>query len=78
MPETAVIYEAFVITAINPDGKAQGVTSEGKVREFALVVHRNLETGELSLDAARHFHGDCSVAAFPGSRPWTEEERGEG
>lgn len=67
-------YEAFAITAVGPTGVCQGTTSDGRVREFALVVHRNLDTDELSLDVARHYSDPRSLAAFVGSEPWGVEE----
>jgi len=69
-------YEAFEI--INIDGThLQGKTVDGKVREFSIEIVRDLVTNELDLVPYRHFIDGDSISWFPGSEPWTEEERHE-
>ncbi len=67
-------FESFVITDARDDGKMLGVTSEGKGREFFLVVNRNLATNELELSVGRHYTDLDSTPAFERSAPWTEDE----
>ena len=68
-------YESFLISEVKMDGKMVGRTSDGKQREFALVVDRDTATNELSLGVARHFTDPNSVAISADSEPWTEDER---
>lgn len=70
-----VRYEAFVIEAVDESsGMMQGVTSEGKRREFCLVVHRDKVTNNLTLDVARHFVDPSSKPRWENSEPWEPNE----
>jgi hypothetical protein len=67
-------YETWEIVDVSPDGYLQGGNDEGKMREFGLVVNRDVETGELTLGVCRHFTDPDSLAAFAGSEPWAPDE----
>lgn len=47
----------------------------GKVREAELTVVRDTATNKLSVGVVRHFTDPESLPWFPGSDPWTEDER---
>lgn len=54
---------------------AQGVTIDGKKREFKLAVTRDKATNKLTLHPYRHFIDPDSTPQFEDSEPWTEDER---
>jgi hypothetical protein len=67
-------YESYAISQTHENGYLQGTSVEGNVREFALVVNRDLATNELTLGVARHYDDPDSQPAFEGSSPWQESE----
>lgn len=69
--------ESFDITRIDTEtGVVQGTTVDGKVREFSLVVDRDLATNKLSLGVVPHYTDPQSdTPAFSESETWTEDER---
>lgn len=69
-------YEAFVIFNFDPiKMHLQGRTVDGKTREFALAITRDLRTNELSLDVVPHFSDPVSQPTFSGSEPWEGDEK---
>ena len=70
----AVKFESFVISQSDGD-HFQGVTPDGKKREFAVQLCRNLATNELTLVPYRHYTTPDSEPWFEDSEPWTEDER---
>lgn len=55
----------------------KGNTVDGKTREFAIAVSRDVITNELRFDPVRHYTDTESTPAFEGTEPWQPEEMRE-
>jgi len=71
---TAIKFESFVIEK-QEGHRCQGMTFDGKRREFGIQLVRDLATNKLTLEPYRHFTDPESEQWFHDSEPWTEAER---
>jgi hypothetical protein len=71
----AIQFESFVIEQAEDGNKFQGLTFDGKRREFGIQLVRDLATNKLTLEPYPHFTDPGSERWFEDSEPWTEAER---
>ena len=75
----AIKFEAYLVEQEEGLQQFQGVTFDGKRREFGIQLVRDLATNKLTLEPYPHFTDPGSATWFEDSEPWTEEElRGRG
>ena len=66
--------ESFTVERAE-NGRFQGRTFDGKLREFGMQLVRDLATNKLTLEPYPHFTDFHSEKWFEDSEPWTKEER---